>query len=132
MTLTKRILNILTIGLVAGLVETQAIKFLSEKEIPREQKILRPGRIYETEFARKFVGVPRGFREGIEQKIFIDYTPFGSLDRIQTRQWSSDRSYLGTLKARAPLAGEEDAFFLLHYSNYENPRQDKSDMINPD
>ena len=114
--ISNRIKNILAIGAIAGAIEGMILNASFKTQTPWEQRILSPGLIYKTDSVRKYTGIPRMFREGIEQKVYVDYKPFGSLDGVETKQWSNSREYLGTLRARASFAGEEDAFLLLHYS----------------
>ncbi|HIJ14284.1 TPA: hypothetical protein HA371_06070 [Candidatus Woesearchaeota archaeon] len=60
---------------------------------------------------REYAGIPRDFREGSEQRIYVDRRPFGSLDGVRLEQWVNGQR--NVLKERKPEMNEEDTFFLL-------------------
>lgn len=86
---------------------------LYDKPVPKPHQycLMWSGLIWSDEHKREYAGMSRNFREGTEQKIYVDRKPFGSLDGVRLEQYVNGQK--NVLEERKPEINEEDTFLIL-------------------
>lgn len=104
--------DIIEVAILAGCVAIAGYTTFRDRELEESKiEIQQSGLIWFDESRREYVGIPRNFRGGSEQKIYVDRKPFGSLDGVRLEQYVNGQK--NVLKERKPEMNEEDTFFLL-------------------